>query len=133
MNFKSNDLDLEKILPNKKAPVRQLRVAELIKEVVAEIISQRQIDAAVLTDNFITVSKVKISPDLQNATIFVTSFQTENIKELISQLNGLAPKFRWIINQNIRLKYSPQVMFRYDDTLENASKIDSLIGSLKKD
>ena len=133
MNFKSNDLDLEKILPNKKAPVRQLRVAELIKEVVAEIISQRQIDAAVLTDNFITVSKVKISPDLQNATIFITSFQTGNIKELISDLNGLAPKFRWIINQNIRLKYSPQIMFRYDDTLENASKIDSLIGSLKKD
>ncbi len=131
MNFKKNDLDLEKILPNKKAPVRQLRVAELIKEVVAEIISQRQIDAAVLTDNFITVSKVKISPDLQNATIFITSFQTGEIKELVAQLNGLAPKFRWIINQNIRLKYSPQILFRYDDTLENASKINNLIGSLK--
>ena len=131
MNFKKSDLDLEKILPSKKAPVRQLRVAELIKEVVAEIISQRQIDAVVLVNNFITVSKVKISPDLQNATIFVTSFQTDDTKELITQLNGLAPKFRWIINQNVKLKYSPQIIFRYDDTLENASKIDHLIGSLK--
>ncbi len=131
MSFKRNELDLEKILPSKKAPVRQLRVAELIKEVVAEVIAQRQIDAPVLVDNFITISKVKISPDLQNATIFITTFQTNDIKELITQLNNLAPKFRWIINQNIRLKYSPQIIFRYDDTLENASKVSQLISSLK--
>lgn len=132
MTFRDNELDLEKILPNKKAPVRQLRVAELIRGVVAEAISHREIDSKILMDNFITIAKVKVSPDLKNATIFITSFQTEDIKDMIAEMNKLAPKFRAIINRNIRLKYSPQIIFRYDDTLENVDKVDQLLSSLKE-
>jgi ribosome-binding factor A len=122
-------LDLEKL--QKKAPVRQLRVAELIKEVVAEAISQRQVDAKVLSDNFITVSKVKVSPDLQNATILVTIFYAKgDVKIVIEKLNNLAHKFREIINRNIKLKFSPRITFRYDDTLEEVSRINKLIASV---
>ncbi len=123
-------LDLEKL--QKRPPVRQLRVAELIKEVVAEVISQRQIDAKIFSDNFITVSRVKISPDLQNATILVTIFQEANVKEVIEKLNQLAHKFRSIINRNIKLKYSPKVVFRYDDTLEEVSRINKLIAAVSE-
>ena len=123
-------LELEKLV-SKKTPVRQLRVAELIKEVVAQVISQRQIDAKILNDNFITVTKVKVSPDLQNATIFISAFKVDNSKELLQGLNQLAPKFRYIINQNIRLKFSPQIIFRYDDTMEYVAKVDDLLSSLK--
>ncbi len=122
-------LDLEKL--QKKAPVRQLRVAELIKEVVAGAISQRQIDAKVLVDNFITVSKVKVSPDLQNATILVTVFKAKgDIKIVIAKLNELAHRFRDIINRNIKLKFSPKVVFRYDNTLEEVGRINKLIASI---
>ncbi len=125
-------LELEKIIP-KKVPVRQLRVAELIKEVIAETLVQRKIDAQVLTDNFITVSKVKVSPDLQNSTVFVTIFQSNDTKEALKQLNGLAPKFRSIISKNLHLKTSPQIMFRYDDTAEHVDKINSLLASIKEE
>ncbi len=124
-------LDLEKL--QKKPPVRQLRVAELIKEVVAEVISQRQIDSKVLNDNFITVSRVKVSPDLQNATILVTIFQATDTKMVIEKLNQLAHKFRHFINRNIKLKFSPKIIFRYDDTLEEVSRINKLIASIHEE
>ncbi len=125
-------LELEKVI-TKKIPVRQLRVAELIKEVIAETLVQRKIDAKVLEDNFITVSKVKVSPDLQNATVFVTIFQSIDKNEFLKQLNSLAPKFRSIISRNIQLKTSPQIIFRYDDTIEHVDRINSLLASIKED
>ena len=125
-------LELEKIIP-KKIPVRQLRVAELIKEIVAEAIVQRKVDAAVLENNFISVSKVKVSPDIHNATIFVTIIQTSEVKNVLRDLNKLAPKFRVIINKNIQLKSSPQIIFRYDDTSEHVDKINALLNSIKED
>ncbi|MCT4634842.1 MAG: 30S ribosome-binding factor RbfA [Rickettsiales bacterium] len=125
-------LELEKIIP-KKIPVRQLRVAELIKSVVAESLVQRKIDAEVLLEHFITVSKVKVSPDLQNATVFITIFQSNNTKEILKQINSLAPKFRSIISKSIKLKTIPQIIFRYDDTLEHVEKINSLLDSIKED
>ena len=124
-------LELEKLLP-KKTPIRQLRVAELIKKIVAEIFSQKQIDNKMILDHFITISKVKVSPDLHNATIFITVFQSDNLKELLAQLNQLAPKFRFFISKNLHLKSSPQIVFRYDDTLEQANKVSLLISSLKE-
>ena len=123
-------LNLEKL---QKVPVRQLRVAELIKEVVAESIAQEQVDAKVLADNFITVSKVKVSPDLQNATIFVSIFQASNVKEIIDDLNKLSYQFRMVINRNVKLRSSPKISFRYDDTLEEVDRIEQLIHSINKE
>jgi ribosome-binding factor A len=124
-NLKSS-LELEKIIPQ-KTPVRQLRVAELIQHVVAEIFSQQQVNDDIINSNFITVSRVKVSPDLRNATIFITIFQDERAKELIARLNQLVPKFRFIISNNVKLKSSPQIIFRYDDTLEHIDRIANLL------
>ena len=119
-------LELEKLLP-KKTPVRQLRVAELIKKTIAETFAQKEIDSKIILDHFITISKVKVSPDLRNATIFITAFQTSDIKILLNELNMLAPKFRFIIAKSIKLKSAPQIIFRYDDTLEQVNKIHQLL------
>lgn len=121
-------LNLEKLLPQ-KTPVRQLRVAELIKKVIAEIFARSEIDSKIIIDNFITVSKVKISPDLLNATVYITVFQSSNLKELLNELNKFAPKFRFFISKRVKLKSSPQVIFRYDDTIEQADKINHLLSS----
>ena len=80
-------------------------------------------------DNFITVSKVKISPDLLNATIYITVFQSNDLKELLDELNKFAPKFRFFISKRVKLKSAPQVVFRYDDTIEQADKINHLLSS----
>ena len=113
-----------------QTPVRQLRVSELIKEVVARAISERQIDNKVFDNSLVSVTKVKVSPDLQNATIFVSSFPMLNSKALVDKLNQLAHRFRSIINHHVKLKYSPKIVFRYDDTLEEVSRINKLIDSI---
>ncbi len=119
-------LELEKLLP-KKVPVRQLRVAELIKKIVAEAIAAKEIDSKILTDNFITVAKVNVSPDLQNASIYITCFQAKDSKQLVVELNKIASKFRFILAKHIKLKTLPHLTFRYDDTLDYIEKIDHLI------
>jgi len=119
-------LELEKLLP-KKVPVRKLRVAETIKKIVANILTQQEIDSEIISNNFITVSKVTISPDLHNATIYITVLQSTNIKELLAELNKLSPKFRFLISKNLKLKTSPQVIFKFDDTLEEVERINKLL------
>lgn len=119
-------LELEKLLP-KKTPVRQLRVAELIRKTIADSLSHKEIDNQIILDHFITISKVKVSPDLLNATIFITVFQTTNINQLLGELNQMAPKFRFLIAKSIKLKSAPQIIFRYDDTLEQVDKINQLL------
>lgn len=126
-------LDLEKVSSAKKAPLRQLRVAELIRKVIAETLARKDIDDQFLNENFISVTKVKISPDLQNATVFISAFNSKDTKELTKQINNISHKFRTIVNHNIRLKYSPQIMFRYDDSGETANRINKLIASLDKE
>lgn len=125
-------LELEKILPAKKSSTRQLKVAQTIKELVAEAIVHKQVEAEVLENNFITISKVNISPDLQNATVFITVYNCLDSKSFLAELNKLAPKFRYIVNKNLQLKFSPQITFRYDDTLENVDRINSLLSSLDR-
>lgn len=119
-------LELEKLLP-KKVPVRQLRVAELVKKVIAEAIAAQEIDSKIILDNFITVSKVTVSPDLHNASVYITCFQSQNSKELIDELNKAAPKFRFLLAKQIKLKTLPHILFRYDDTLDYVEKIGSLL------
>ncbi len=120
-----------KIEKFEKVPVRQLKVAKLIKEVIAETFAQKIINAKVLLDNFITVSSVKVSPDLQNATIYITVFNAKDLENVLSDLNSLAPKFRAILNKNIKLKFSPKIIFRYDNSLDEALRIDAILDSIK--
>lgn len=120
-------IDLEKVLPTKTPGVRQLRVAELIKQVVADIFIKKEIDSKVIENNFITVSHVKISPDLHNATIYITVFDLSEQEYLLKELNKLASKFRFLITKRVKLKTSPQVIFRYDDFLEQNERIYNLL------
>lgn len=115
-----------------KTPIRQLRVAELIKEVIAQAIAQKTIDDKIFYDSFISVTKVKISPDLQNATVFISAFPTSNSASLIERMNQINHKFRSIINNKIKLRFSPKILFRYDNTQEEVDKINKLIDSIDR-
>lgn len=119
-------LDLEKVLP-KKNSFRQLKVAELIKHTIASAIVHGEVNSKIISSHFITITKVKISPDLKNATIYLSSLQTESINELLIEMNNHAPKFRFLIGKTIQLKSVPFITFRYDDTLEHVSKIEDLL------
>lgn len=106
---------------------RQLRVAEEIRHVLAELFERRDFRDPELAEAQITVAEVRISPDLKHATAFVSRLGREDVDALLPALKRAAPFFRSQIAHAVRLKFAPDVSFQPDHALEYATKIDRLL------
>ena len=108
---------------------RQLRVGELIRHSMAEILARGDIQDDEIARLMVTVPEVRVSPDLRNATVYVTS--------LVGGDPQVAPKALarhkgWIRSQianRINLKFAPDLVFRWDDRFEESARIDALLRS----
>lgn len=118
---------------SKPASQRQLKVGEMIRHALASIFIEGKL-APELDNIPITVSEVKISPDLRNATAYVTPFNLNTdatvTAKTLEQLNAIAPQLRNMVTARVKLKYSPNITFRSDSTFETADRIDTLLKSV---
>ncbi|WP_181707981.1 30S ribosome-binding factor RbfA [Chthonobacter rhizosphaerae] len=108
---------------------RQLRVGELIRHAIADLLSRGEIMDEAVTALMITVPEVRISPDLKNATVFVTPLAGG---DPAAAVKALERNKRWIRGQvatRINLKYAPDLVFRFDDRFEESARIDALLRS----
>jgi ribosome-binding factor A len=111
-----------------KAPTqRQLRVAEEIRHVLAAVFGRGEVRDPDLTDVLITVTEVRLSPDLKHATAFVTRLGRSDIDAKLPALRRAAPFLRTQIARALRLRYAPEVHFQADTSLDNAMHIDALL------
>ena len=111
-----------------KAPTqRQLRVSEEIRHVLSTLFFRGEFRDPDLTDAKITVTEVRISPDLKNATAFVARLGRTDIDALLPALKRAAPYFRVQLAHEMRLRVAPQVSFQPDTTLDYAMHVDSLL------
>ena len=110
---------------------RMLRVAELIRHAMAELLSRGDVNDPVLETNVITVPKVRMSPDLKLATVFVMPLGGKDTEPVIAALERNKRFLRGEVARMINLKFAPDVRFKVDDSFENASKIDQLLNSDK--
>ncbi len=108
---------------------RQLRVGEEIKKVVSSCLYKVAQHNAILQQSIISVSMVRVTPDLKDATIFYTFFSGKE-PSITGELNTMAPQIRQVIAKEMRLKYIPNIVFVYDKQIDKASKIEKLIQSL---
>lgn len=106
---------------------RQLRVGEEIRHALADIIAQDNLDDPDLAGKMITVTQVSVSPDLRNATAFVTPFGGGDARTLVAALNRAHGYFRRELVRIVKLQFAPQIRFREDETFEEASKIERLL------
>lgn len=114
--------------PSSKAPTqRQLRVAEEIRHVLSTLFFRGDFRDPELADAKITVSEVRISPDLKNATAFVSRLGRSDIDALLPALRRAAPFFRAQLAHAMRLRVAPQVSFQPDTTLDYAMHVDRLL------
>lgn len=114
--------------PSAKAPTqRQLRVSEEIRHVLSTLFFRGEFRDPDLTDAKITVTEVRISPDLKNATAFVARLGRTDIDALLPALKRAAPYFRVQLAHEMRLRVAPQVSFQPDTTLDYAMHVDSLL------
>lgn len=108
-----------------------LRVAELVRHAMAQKLSRGEINDPVLEQHVVTVSRVKMSPDLKLATIYVMPLGGKDEEEIVKALSRHARFLRGEIAHEVNLKFAPEVRFRIDDSFDNVSKIDAILGSEK--
>ncbi len=110
---------------------RQLRIGELIRHKLAEMLVRGDIHDDVLASHVITVPEVRLSPDLKLATVYVIPLGGEATKEVLEALERNKRYIRAELAHAVNLKFAPDIRFRRDDTFEEASRIDSLLASPK--
>ncbi len=106
---------------------RQLRVGEEIRHVLAQLFARTEFRDPDLAGVLITVTEVRVSPDLKHATAFVTRLGRSDIDEKLPALKRVAAFLRAQIAHQIRLRVAPDISFQPDTALEYAMHIDELL------
>ena len=108
-----------------------LRVAELVRHAVSEVLSRGEINDPVLETHVVTIPRVQMSPDLKLATIYVMPLGGKDGDAVLKALERHKKFMRGEIAHRIHMKYAPELRFRIDESFDNAAKIDALLASPK--
>lgn len=110
---------------------RSEKVAEAIHEIVSAILVRGMKDPRI---GFVTVTGVKVSDDLHLATVYYTVVGSDTEKEETARgLDHARGFFRTAIGRELRMKYVPDVIFRYDSSVEYGSRIDSILRAIAQE
>ena len=97
---------------------RQLKVGELIRRALAEVFMRGDLHEPALADRSITVSEVRPSPDLRQATVYVLPLGGEGAAEVIEALTRARAELRREVNRRVSLKFSPELKFEIDGSFD---------------
>lgn len=110
---------------------RQLRVGEQLRQLISETLQRGKFyHEALLDSGVVTVTQVRPSPDLKNATVFVLSLGGADMATILPALNESAPVFQKEIGRKLRLKSTPRLKFKIDDSFDNAQRIEKIFHEL---
>src|ERR1700676_2844756 len=106
---------------------RQLRVGEIVRHAIADILSQGGVHDPVLEGHLITVPEVRMSPDLRLATIYVMPLGGKDIDEVLEALERNKRYLRGEIARHVNLKFAPDIRFHADERFAEAERIEKLL------
>src|SRR3978361_388849 len=106
---------------------RQLRVGELVRHAIAEILSQGSVHDPELEGHIITVPEVRMSPDLRLATIYVMPLGGRDLDAVVSALDRNKKYLRGEIARHVNLKFAPEIRFRIDERFAEAERIEKIL------
>ena len=109
--------------------IRPERVAELVQREVTDILSRHLRDPRI---QGFTVTDVEVSPDLQYATVFVSTLEDgETRARGLKALERAAPAVRHLLAPRLGLREVPEVRFRFDESLERGQRVEELLRKIK--
>lgn len=104
---------------------RQLKVSREIRKQVSQLLLRGDIHP-VLEEISISITDVKISPDLRMATVFFTHMCKKNI-DVLEMLKALSPEIRHVLAGTMKLRIMPEIRFVYDESSDEFVKLDALL------
>jgi ribosome-binding factor A len=115
---------------SKSAPSqRQLRVGEIMRHALAEMLVRGEIHDDVIASHVVTISEVRMSPDLKLATIYVMPLGGQDLGPVLEALHNHRRFIRGELARSVNLKFAPDIRFRADESFEEATRIDRLLDS----
>ena len=109
------------------ASQRQLRVGELIRHAVADILSAGGVHDPALEGHIVTVPEVRMSPDLKLATVYVMPLGGHGTSDVIAALDRNKKFLRGEVAHRVNLKFAPDLRFRVDERFDEAERIEKLL------
>lgn len=106
---------------------RQLRVGELIRHAVAEMLARGEVHDPIIEGHMITVPEVRVSADLRQATIYVMPLGGRDEQAVTEALERNKRFMRGEIARRINLKFAPEIRFRVDERFDEAERIEKLL------
>ena len=110
---------------------RQLRVGELIRHALSEVLQREDFSREEIRLPPITVSEVRMTADLKRATCFVMPLGGGDAGAVVKDLAYLAPQLSKLIGPRLLLKFTPRLLFRADMSFDEAQRIASVLGAPK--
>ncbi len=108
---------------------RSIRVGDLLKEEIADIIMHKLKDPRL---GFITVTGVDVSNDLKHAKVYVSILEDVKRSETLKILISSAKFIRSELGRKVRIKYLPDIIFKLDESLEYGAKISKILNEIKE-
>jgi ribosome-binding factor A len=111
--------------------VRLLKVGEQVRHILSELLMRGEVHDSVLAAHSVSVTEVRMSPDLRHALVFVKPLLGADEAEVLKALRTNTAYFQREVAGRLKLKYAPKLKFTGDESFDIASKIDSLLANPK--
>jgi ribosome-binding factor A len=106
---------------------RQLRVGELIRHALADMLTRGEVHDPVLEGHMITVPEVRMTADLRLATIYIMPLGGRDVDAVIEALDRNKRFLRGELAHRVNLKFAPDIRFRADERFDEAERIEKLL------
>lgn len=110
---------------------RQLRVSEVLRKALAEILMRAELEDPDLRDVPITVSEVRVSPDLRSATAYVLPLGGANAERVLAALGRSRRFLRGELARRVTLKFIPALVFESDPSFDQSDRVEAILRSPK--
>ncbi|MAF60368.1 MULTISPECIES: 30S ribosome-binding factor RbfA [Pseudomonadota] len=111
--------------------VRVLRVGEQVRHVLSELLTRGEVHDDVLSSTTVSVTEVRMSPDLRHATVFVKPLLGRQEDVVLKALRTNTAYFQREVAQRVRMKYAAKLKWLADDSFDTGSHIDRLLSDPK--
>ena len=107
--------------------VRLLRIGEQVRHAIAEVLGRGDLRDDLLSHSIISVSEVRVSPDLRHATVFIKVLGGADDQPVVKALASHAKYLRGEVARKLATKYTPDLRFRADESFDAGARIDAIL------